>query len=83
MEKKEEDDDSCDGSVQRPLLILSKVKEPEEQRNSNCNERKEQIHQQVDVDVLRSLVGCHKLSYLPVSRKQSREMTREATSTAG
>ena len=62
MEKKEEDDDSCDGSVQRPLLVLSKVEEPEEERNSNCDEGKQQIHQKVDVDAFRSLIGYCKHS---------------------
>ena len=56
MKEKEEDDDGSDGPVERPPLILSKVEEPEEQRNSNCDERKQQINQEVDIDVLRSLI---------------------------
>ena len=60
MKEKEEDDDGSDGPVERPPLILSKVEEPEEQRNSNCDERKQQINQEVDIDVLRSFIPCNK-----------------------
>ena len=57
MEKEEEDDDCGDGAIHRPSLVPSDVKEPEEKRETNSNQRKEQVNQEVDVDALHSLSG--------------------------
>ena len=57
MEKEEEDDDCGDGAIHRPSLVPSDVKEPEEKRETNSNQRKEQVNQEVDVDALHSLIG--------------------------
>ena len=57
MEEEEEDDDSCDGAIEGPSPVASNVEEPEEKREAHGHQRKQQVDEQIDVDVLHSLAS--------------------------
>ena len=57
MEKEEEDNNCCDGSIHCFPFVHSITNEPEEKGHAYCEYRKQKINKEVNIDFLHCLVS--------------------------